>query len=94
MRVLRDARNAAESAAAALGPLAPKPADPANQAVQADAYDVLGVAHDAAAPDIKKRYMRLSLLIHPDKCTHKVGSRGLGLGLLRTSAMPKLSAAA
>jgi DnaJ-class molecular chaperone len=28
------------------------------------------VAPQAAAGDIKKRYWRLSLLIHPDKCAH------------------------
>ena len=36
----------------------------------ADAYDVLGVAPDAGAADVKKRYWRLSLLVHPDKCGH------------------------
>jgi DnaJ-domain-containing protein 1 len=36
----------------------------------ADAYAILGVNADAKAADIKKRYWRLSLLIHPDKCQH------------------------
>ncbi|KAK9831957.1 hypothetical protein WJX81_002921 [Elliptochloris bilobata] len=36
----------------------------------ADAYDVLGLAPDAAAGKVKKRYWRLSLLVHPDKCSH------------------------
>lgn len=35
-----------------------------------DAYGILGVDADAKAADIKKRYWRLSLLIHPDKCPH------------------------
>lgn len=35
-----------------------------------DAYAVLGVAATAAPGEVKKRYMRLSLLIHPDKCGH------------------------
>ena len=37
----------------------------------ADAYAVLGVPGTASAADVKKRYMRLSLLIHPDKCGHR-----------------------
>lgn len=39
-------------------------------ALQADAYDVLGVAEDAATRVMKKRYWKLSLMIHPDKCAH------------------------
>ena len=39
---------------------------------QADAYQVLGVAPDVSASDIKRRYMQLSLQIHLDKCLHKV----------------------
>uniref|UniRef100_A0A061SI49 DnaJ-like protein n=1 Tax=Tetraselmis sp. GSL018 TaxID=582737 RepID=A0A061SI49_9CHLO len=35
-----------------------------------DAYEVLGVPRSAAKADVKKRYWRLSLLIHPDKCAH------------------------
>jgi hypothetical protein len=30
-------------------------------------YDVLGVAVDAGAKEIKKAYRRLSLMLHPDK---------------------------
>ena len=41
---------------------------PAGQA--ADAYAVLGVEPSASSAEIKKRYWRLSLLIHPDKCAH------------------------
>lgn len=35
-----------------------------------DAYAALGVEVEAKGTDIKKRYWRLSLLIHPDKCDH------------------------
>lgn len=50
------------------GALAPKPgvAAPAP-----DAYKVLGVDTSTPSAEVKKRYMRLSLLIHPDKCKHK-----------------------
>ena len=40
-------------------------------ALRADPYEVLGVPHDAAAGAVKKRYWRLSLMIHPDKCRHQ-----------------------
>jgi len=33
-------------------------------------YKVLGIDQDSSASDIKKRYWKLSLLIHPDKCSH------------------------
>eukprot|EP00898_Chlorokybus_atmophyticus_P009042 jgi/Chlat1/9139/Chrsp97S08431 len=36
----------------------------------ADAYEVVGVDHDAAAAAIRKHYWRISLLVHPDKCSH------------------------
>ncbi|KAK9803593.1 hypothetical protein WJX72_003080 [[Myrmecia] bisecta] len=35
-----------------------------------DAYAVVGVEPTAKSGEIKKRYWRLSLLIHPDKCPH------------------------
>ncbi|CAE5962941.1 unnamed protein product [Arabidopsis arenosa] len=41
--------------------------------MEADAdspYDVLGVNHNMAADNMKKRYWKLSLLVHPDKCSH------------------------
>lgn len=41
------------------------------KALQLDAYAILGVSSTAATGEVKKRYMRLSLLIHPDKCSHK-----------------------
>ncbi|KAI3803878.1 hypothetical protein L1987_32042 [Smallanthus sonchifolius] len=33
-------------------------------------YDVVGVNRNMAADSIKKRYWKLSLMVHPDKCTH------------------------
>lgn len=36
----------------------------------ADAYEVLDMAPTVEAKDLKKRFWRLSLLIHPDKCDH------------------------
>jgi curved DNA-binding protein CbpA len=66
LRVLRDhaaASGAALAAPAAAG-AAPAPRPP-------DAYAVLGAAPSDPGPAIKKRYWRLSLLIHPDKCAHE-----------------------
>jgi len=37
---------------------------------EADAYAIMGLEPDCKGVDVKKRYMRLSLLIHPDKCSH------------------------
>ncbi|KAI3957823.1 hypothetical protein MKW92_020681 [Papaver armeniacum] len=34
------------------------------------AYDVLGVNHNMSDVNIKKRYWKISLMVHPDKCTH------------------------
>ncbi|XP_042456468.1 uncharacterized protein LOC122041014 isoform X2 [Zingiber officinale] len=33
-------------------------------------YDILGVNWKMSSENIKKRYWKLSLLVHPDKCTH------------------------
>ncbi|KAJ7973936.1 DnaJ domain containing protein [Quillaja saponaria] len=33
-------------------------------------YDVVGVNHNMSADNIKKRYWKMSLLVHPDKCSH------------------------
>ncbi|KAF8411863.1 hypothetical protein HHK36_004422 [Tetracentron sinense] len=33
-------------------------------------YDVLGVNHNMSTDNIKKRYWKLSLMVHPDKCSH------------------------
>lgn len=33
-------------------------------------YDVVGVNRNMSADNIKKRYWKLSLMVHPDKCTH------------------------
>ncbi|KAL2497307.1 DNAJ heat shock N-terminal domain-containing protein [Abeliophyllum distichum] len=33
-------------------------------------YDVLGVNKNMSAENIKKRYWKLSLMVHPDKCSH------------------------
>ncbi|KAL1343559.1 hypothetical protein HN51_029925 [Arachis hypogaea] len=39
--------------------------------VEADSpYDVLGVNHNMSSDNIKKRYWKMSLLVHPDKCSH------------------------
>jgi curved DNA-binding protein CbpA len=35
----------------------------------------MGLEPDARGADVKKRYMRLSLLIHPDKCSHPQAQR-------------------
>lgn len=35
-----------------------------------NAYELVGVSSDAPSADIKKRYWKLSLMIHPDKCNH------------------------
>lgn len=35
-----------------------------------DAYVLLGVDPTASAGEIKKRFWKLSLLVHPDKCRH------------------------
>lgn len=33
-------------------------------------YDVLGVNHNMSDGNIKKKYWKISLLVHPDKCSH------------------------
>ncbi|CAJ1976825.1 unnamed protein product [Sphenostylis stenocarpa] len=39
--------------------------------VEADSpYDVLGVNHNMSNENVKKRYWKISLLVHPDKCSH------------------------
>ncbi|RDX68824.1 hypothetical protein CR513_52146, partial [Mucuna pruriens] len=39
--------------------------------VEADSpYDVLGVNHNMSSDNVKKRYWKISLLVHPDKCSH------------------------
>ncbi|XP_021288684.1 uncharacterized protein LOC110419880 [Herrania umbratica] len=39
--------------------------------VEADSpYDVIGANRNMSADNIKKKYWKLSLLVHPDKCTH------------------------
>ncbi|GLI60597.1 hypothetical protein VaNZ11_002769 [Volvox africanus] len=66
MKVLRD-HNAA---AAGPKPQVQLTAGTDAHGTTVDAYSVLGVSPSASAGDVKKRYMRLSLLIHPDKCSH------------------------
>ncbi|KAG8378403.1 hypothetical protein BUALT_Bualt08G0133800 [Buddleja alternifolia] len=39
-------------------------------AEEASPYDVLGVNHNMSAENMKKRYWKLSLMVHPDKCSH------------------------
>ena len=36
-----------------------------------DAYDILGVSPEDTAGFIKKKYWKLSLMVHPDKCAHE-----------------------
>nr|XP_011461669.1 PREDICTED: uncharacterized protein LOC101300325 [Fragaria vesca subsp. vesca] len=38
-------------------------------------YDILGANHNVSADNIKKRYWKLSLLVHPDKCSHPQASQ-------------------
>ncbi|GAA0153922.1 chaperone [Lithospermum erythrorhizon] len=33
-------------------------------------YDILGVNHNMSDDNMKKRYWKLSLMVHPDKCAH------------------------
>ncbi|GIL65882.1 hypothetical protein Vafri_19522 [Volvox africanus] len=66
MKVLRD-HNAAATGSK---PQVQLTAGPDAHGTTVDAYSVLGVSPSASAGDVKKRYMRLSLLIHPDKCSH------------------------
>ncbi|KAK6129596.1 hypothetical protein DH2020_036667 [Rehmannia glutinosa] len=33
-------------------------------------YDILGINHNMSAENMKKRYWKLSLMVHPDKCSH------------------------
>lgn len=39
-------------------------------AEEASPYDVLGVSIKMSAENMKKRYWKLSLMVHPDKCSH------------------------
>ncbi|XP_073316446.1 uncharacterized protein [Primulina huaijiensis] len=39
-------------------------------AEEASPYDVLGVTIKMSAENMKKRYWKLSLMVHPDKCSH------------------------
>lgn len=40
------------------------------EAEAGSAYDVLGMNHNMSADNMKKRYWKLSLMVHPDKCSH------------------------
>ena len=57
----------------------------------ADAYKVLGVPITASASEVKKRYMRLSLLIHPDKCGHRDAHEAFQVWLRSRSAFPSVA---
>ena len=47
-------------------------------------YKVLGIDQESSASEIKKRYWKLSLLIHPDKCSH--ASAGVAFKALSSAA--------
>lgn len=58
---------------------------------------MLGMEPAAGSAEVKKRYMRLSLLVHPDKCSHKYAHDvrrkharppGVAASTPRTSAAP------
>ncbi|XP_030482678.2 uncharacterized protein LOC115699423 [Cannabis sativa] len=81
---LRDAE-LEEDAASFIGPAPPAmvaEAASANEAerfeevtrimnVEADCpYEILGINQNRTSENIKKRYWKMSLLVHPDKCTH------------------------
>lgn len=40
------------------------------EAETGSAYDVLGMNHNMSADNMKKRYWKMSLMVHPDKCSH------------------------
>ncbi|EPS73281.1 hypothetical protein M569_01475, partial [Genlisea aurea] len=40
------------------------------EAENSSPYDILGVNKNMAAENLKKRYWKLSLMVHPDKCSH------------------------
>eukprot|EP00899_Mesostigma_viride_P025454 jgi/Mesvir1/6093/Mv00810-RA.1 len=44
-----------------------------------DAYDILGVEPNAAPGVVKKRFWKLSLLVHPDKCSHPKAGDAFGI---------------
>jgi len=47
----------------------PAVAEIARISAQKDYYKILGVERDAGEGEIKKKYRRLALLLHPDKCS-------------------------
>jgi curved DNA-binding protein CbpA len=47
-------------------------------------YKVLGIDQESSATEIKKHYWKLSLLIHPDKCSH--ASAGVAFKALSSAA--------
>lgn len=44
----------------------------ANSEKDGDPFEIFGVSESAPTGEVKKRFWKLSLMVHPDKCTHKL----------------------
>ena len=73
MRIMRAVREALATVERTrlLPTLGQGPAPPA----EPDAYELLGLEPSCTALDVKKRYMRMSLLVHPGACRFCCASR-------------------